>query len=171
MKGVYQINGFIYITGFTTSTDLPLVGAYQGAIASPTDAFVAKFDATQSGAGSLVFSTYLGGGAQDVGRDIAADKRPPHLRNWLHLLVRFPLHVVYRLSKLRRIRDAFLTVINPFSASIAYSTFFGGPSGYDESRKLIVDPDGKRVAIAGFTFPGSTKTQNAYQPVMPSANN
>ena len=70
--------GSVYLTGSTTSTDFPMKNAYQATHGGPTtysppittppgtDAFITKIDTTQSGADSLVFSTFLGGGGVNV---------------------------------------------------------------------------------------------------------
>ena len=70
--------GSVYLTGSTTSTDFPVKNAYQAMyggsttysppITTPpgTDVFVTKIDTTQSGADSLVYSTFLGGGGVNV---------------------------------------------------------------------------------------------------------
>jgi len=55
-----------YITGATFSTDLttvnPAVSSFQGSDNTKmSNAFVAEFDPTQSGAASLIYATYLGG--------------------------------------------------------------------------------------------------------------
>lgn len=58
-------NGNAYLTGSTSSTTFPVVGATQAALAggSGTDAFVTEINAAGS---QLLFSTYLGGtGAED----------------------------------------------------------------------------------------------------------
>ncbi len=57
-----------YITGRTTSTDLPLTGATQGNSGGGTDAFVAEFNANGT---ARLFSTYLGGTGEDRGFAIA----------------------------------------------------------------------------------------------------
>ena len=64
--------GSAYVTGDTFSTNFPTTaGAAQTTHAGGClDAFVTKLDATGSG---LVFSTYLGGSAGDVGYGIAVD--------------------------------------------------------------------------------------------------
>jgi len=54
----------IYVVGDTLSRDFPTKNAFQrnpGGRGQHRDAFVAKFDPTQSGNSSLVYSTYLGG--------------------------------------------------------------------------------------------------------------
>src|SRR5882724_11129792 len=67
-------SGLAYITGTTTSTDFPTKNAFQPYHAgNPLDAFVIKIDPSQNGADSVIYSTYLGGNANDLGRGIAVD--------------------------------------------------------------------------------------------------
>ncbi len=73
-------SGNAYVTGFTNSADWPTAHAPQASPggglcgnANPEpcfDAFVAKLDATGT---TLVYSTYLGGSADDYGQGIAVD--------------------------------------------------------------------------------------------------
>lgn len=85
--------GVAYVTGYTDSsqgasvTDLagfPVAGGFQTALGNPNgNAFLAKIDTTQSGAASLLYSTYLGGnaanfpaanpGPSDIGDGVATD--------------------------------------------------------------------------------------------------
>lgn len=170
-NGIFQLNGFIYITGNTNSTDLPTAGGFQGALAGSDDAFVAKFDPTQQGTASLIFASYLGGGGQDWGRDIAADN------NGLIYVTgyTFSSDMPYTSTAYESYAgagDAFLAVINPNAAVVTYCTSFGGSTGYDEGKKMLVDLDGKHVTIAGYTLSTDLPvTQNAYQSVMPAGSN
>jgi hypothetical protein len=71
--------GLVYITGETTSANLPLVNPIQSQCASGctplplTDVLIAKFDLSKSNAAGLLFSTYLGGADVDTGWSIAVD--------------------------------------------------------------------------------------------------
>jgi hypothetical protein len=65
-------SGNAYVTGTTYSTDFPTLNQYQGD-QGYSDGFVTRLDPTQSGAASLLYSTYLGGGSGDYGRCIAVD--------------------------------------------------------------------------------------------------
>ena len=60
-----------YVTGFTKSTNFPLVNAlqpfYGGGI---SDAFLVRLNSTGN---SIIYSTYAGGNGEDVGSDIAVD--------------------------------------------------------------------------------------------------
>ena len=56
-------SGLVYVTGQVASSDFPTTsGVFQTARQGGSDAFVAKFDPTASGTGSLIYSTYFGGG-------------------------------------------------------------------------------------------------------------
>ena len=71
----------VYVTGYTSSTNFPLLNAYQTALGTSSTAFVTKI----SPSGGLLYSTYLGGtgdtptqcgsavGCTDLGASIAVD--------------------------------------------------------------------------------------------------
>jgi hypothetical protein len=68
--------GQAYVTGSTESSGaapggFPTQGAFQTNNAGSTDAFVTKFNAAGTG---LVYSTYLGGAGEDVGKSIFVDE-------------------------------------------------------------------------------------------------
>jgi hypothetical protein len=70
-------SGSAYVTGYTKSTDFPVLDAIQDmkgaeSCAAPPceDAFVTKLEASGS---ALDYSTYLGGGGDDQGNGIALD--------------------------------------------------------------------------------------------------
>jgi hypothetical protein len=60
----------VYVAGHTSSLDFPRVDAFQPVFGGDIDAFVAKLSANGT---SLVYSSYLGGEALDLGVGIAAD--------------------------------------------------------------------------------------------------
>ena len=61
--------GSAYVTGWTASTNFPVLSASQGAFGGFEDVFVTKLDTT----GARVYSTYLGGSDMDEGYGIAVD--------------------------------------------------------------------------------------------------
>jgi hypothetical protein len=65
-------SGNAYVAGWTESTDFPCQNQYQTDQGS-WDVFVTKIDTNQSGASSLFYSTYLGGGIWDYGEGLAVD--------------------------------------------------------------------------------------------------
>jgi beta-propeller repeat-containing protein/centrosomal CEP192-like protein len=62
--------GNAYVTGGTSSTDFPTVHPVQATLVGGYDAYIAKLNASGS---ALVYSTYLGGSGDDIGRGIAVD--------------------------------------------------------------------------------------------------
>ena len=65
--------GNAYVTGFTISTNFPTVNAFKSTLDQGdfySDAFVTKLNAAGS---ALVYSTYLGGNAEDTGYGLAVD--------------------------------------------------------------------------------------------------
>ena len=60
-----------YVTGLTESSNFPTQNPYQSSKAGYKDAFVTKL--SNSG-NTLIYSTYLGGGSNDRGNDIAVDR-------------------------------------------------------------------------------------------------
>jgi hypothetical protein len=67
-------SGNAYVTGETNSANFPTGGSpFQAALSVAPDAFVTKLNPAGTGATDLVYSTYLGGGAADIGRGIAVD--------------------------------------------------------------------------------------------------
>jgi hypothetical protein len=64
-------SGNAYVTGFTASTNYDVTpGAFQTTNGGGQDVFVTKLNATGT---ALVYSTYIGGSSDDVGRGIAVD--------------------------------------------------------------------------------------------------
>lgn len=148
-----EASGRILVTGQTTSTDLVTAGGYLASSSGSSDAFVAVIDTGASGAGTLVYSTYLGGSGWDAGRGIAA---APDGTVWITgatYSADFPIAGAAYQSAFQGGGDAFITQINPNVAggsSLVYSTYLGG-SGTEEANKLFLDASG-RVIVTGFTL-------------------
>ena len=70
VNGISYSNGNIFITGYTGSSNFPTKLANDATFSGVSDAFVAKFDTTNS---TSVWSTYFGGCKSEHGVDIAAD--------------------------------------------------------------------------------------------------
>lgn len=165
-------SGIIDVVGSTTSINLPTRNAFQsslavpGANSQPSDAFVARFDTTQSGSASLLYSTYLGGTGQDygdfIGRDasgfitISGESHSPD----------FPLRGQIQAGKATAVTFiARLDLSKSGNASLLYSTCLGG-SGGDIPYFMAVDPGGD-VYVAGITQSNDYPTKNAFQSVRP----
>ncbi len=66
-------DGNIFITGRTASNDFPAKGAWRPAGADGLDGFIARIDPSKAGAASLIYSSYVGGNADDYSYGLAVD--------------------------------------------------------------------------------------------------
>ncbi len=179
--------GNAYVTGYTNSTDFPVTsGAYQKKFAGSGgnfysalgDAFITKLSPDGS---STVYSTYLGGGADDIAFGIALDSAGNAYVTGTTLSNSFPItagafqtnsngsggqEIFPRFGAAALIAgDVFVTKLDSAGAKIIYSTFLGG-HGDDCALTIAVDSAGEAY-VAGYTlssdFPvtaGAAQTTN-----------
>jgi hypothetical protein len=146
VRGVAVDNaGAAYLVGETASTDLPTAGPVQAANGGGArDAFVAKLNPAGS---AVVYSTYLGGGAEDIGRAIAVDGAGAAYvagRAGTGFPTTAPLQAASGGGP-----DAFVAKLAPAGSTVAYATFLGG-SGADDAFGIGVESTGAAV-VAGST--------------------
>ncbi len=141
--------------------------AYQATLGGFTDTFVTRISATGA---SLIYSSYLGGNAEDTGLGIAADSSGDAFVTGLTYSTNFPLSATRLQATNEGAGDAFLTEINTNlsgAASLIYSTYFGG-SGLDQGNGMALDSTGN-VYVTGVTTSlngtlGFTRPAGAFQP-------
>jgi len=97
----------------------------------------------------IIYSTYLGGSAEDIGYGIAVDNSGSAYVVGSTSSTNFPLHSPVQGTYGGR-RDAFLTKFNPTGTALVYSTYLGG-SGSDDGFGIAVDNSGNAY-VAGITF-------------------
>ena len=86
-------SGSAYVTGYTYSTDLPVVAALQSTIGGDCDAFLAKLSPAGN---SLAYLSYLGGNGSDNGAAVALDPTGAvYVAGWT-LSTNFPLQNPYQ---------------------------------------------------------------------------
>jgi hypothetical protein len=125
--------GKTYLVGTTTSTDFPTTpNAFQqsapAAIAQGT-VFVSAFDTTQTGAASLLYSSYLGGEAADFGDAIALGPNNVAYLTGSTSSLLFPTTSGAFQTTGNAASVAFVSLIDTTlsgSASLKYSSFLGG---------------------------------------------
>ncbi len=157
-------SGDAYVTGYTYSTNFPTMNPLQrnsgGGI---VDAFVTKINA---GGSALVYSTYLGGSAEDQGSGIAVDTSGSAYVTGNTDSTNFPT-----MNPLQKANggdtDAFVTKIQPSGAALVYSTYLGG-NGVDQGSGIAVDGTGNAY-VTGSTASTDFPTMNPFQPQ--NANN
>jgi Ca2+-binding RTX toxin-like protein len=135
-----------YIVGFTSSTNFPTASPIQEANAGGTyDAFVSK---VSPGGNSLIYSTYLGGSADDIGNGVTVDSGNNVYVVGVTTSTNFPTNNAIQ-SVSGGGEDAFVTKINSSGSALVDSTYLGG-SGNDYGRAIAVDTFGA-VYVAGDT--------------------
>jgi len=163
--------GSVFVAGNTDSTDFPVTNqAYQSVHAGGNDLFVTKFNA----AGSLVYSTFLGGSGDELLDNSNAGPEPPQIvfgyANSIAVDSAGNVYITGVTSSanfpttpgaLSRTHagggaDCYVTKLNSSGSGLAYSTFCGG-SGFDAAGGIHVDASGA-VTLAGITYSNNLTT-------------
>jgi hypothetical protein len=132
-------DGNAFVTGFTASADFPTAGSpFQAALAGDPivtmDAFATKVNAAGD---ALVYSTYLGGTADDVGMEIAVDACGRAFVVGTTDSEDFPTASPFH--DYDALDDAFVTGLDVTGSALTFSTFLGG----------VNDEQGNGIAAAG----------------------
>jgi len=140
--------GNAYVTGYTSSADFPATpGAFDAALSGPSDAFIAKLNSTGS---SLLYSTYLGSGGDDVGDSIAIDSAGNAYVTGSTYSAGFPITPgAFDNSYNGGLYDSFVAKLDSTGRSILYSTYLGG-GGDDAGSSIAVDSTGN-ACVTGYT--------------------
>jgi hypothetical protein len=139
--------GNAYLTGITESANFPTRNPIQARHAGEQDTFAVKVNAAGN---ALVYSTYLGGSANDVGHAITVDSAGnayiTGLSNSPNFPTARPLQASYKGGEGN---DTIVFKVNSAGTALVYSTYLGG-SKNDESRAIAVDSAGN-ATITGYT--------------------
>jgi YD repeat-containing protein len=149
----------VYVTGSTSSADFPVAGT-ASTYAGGTDAFVSEFDMTQSGAASLVYSTFIGGSAADQGAGIAVDSSGTIYVAGTTLSQDFPTFpspsvggTMQPLFGLPGTQQAFLVCMSS-GGGLVYSTFLVGQNGtspYTSNAAAVACDNSGNAFVTGTT--------------------
>lgn len=161
--------GAAYVTGATSSTDLPVTPGVADPDTSGNEAFVAKV--APDGA-SLVYLTYLGGSDVDVGAGIAVNAEGAAYVAGATNSADFPVTANAfqpRLNLSGDNPDAFVVVLSPDGTQLRYSTFLGGRNddriGYfNEGNPIAVGADGAFYVIGTTFSPDFPITAGSFDP-------
>jgi hypothetical protein len=146
------------VTGFTSSTNFPTVNPFQAANSGGVDAFVAKVKP----AGTLAYSSYLGGSGTDVGIGIAVDGSGDAYIVGSTSSTDFPIINPVQPFNAGGMEDAFVTEINSSGSALVYSTYLGG-SDLDVGVGIAADTSGAAY-VTGYTLSTDFPTKNPFQP-------
>jgi hypothetical protein len=150
-------SGGAYLIGYTNSTDFPIANALQAENGGAVDAFLTKLDAAGS---ALVYSTYLGGSADDIGSGIAVDASGNPYLTGRTFSTDFPTRNPFQAANGGGV-DAFVTRLNAEGSSLVYSTYLGG-SADDAAADIAVDAS-RHAYITGYTISTNFPTRNPLQ--------
>jgi phosphatidylserine/phosphatidylglycerophosphate/cardiolipin synthase-like enzyme len=163
----------INLAGQTRSSTFPTPNGYDTLFGGGTcsglpceDVFMAKIDPALSGTASLLYSTFLGGNNYDKAKSIAVDASGHIYITGYTRSDTYPTLNPYQAARASS-SDSFITKLNPAvsgSASLLYSTYFGGNSS-DHAFGIAVN-GANQVYITGFTqstnFPLANPFDNAF---------
>jgi hypothetical protein len=150
-------SGNAYLAGITQYEEFPTLNAFQGSRAGQDDGFVAKLNAAGS---ALVFSTFLGGTADEQLNDIVLDSSGNVYVTGETRSTDFPTQNPYQGANAGGSHDAFFTKLTG-SGAMTYSSYLGG-SSEDRGRGVAVDDSGN-VYLTGKVGSADFPTLDAYQ--------
>jgi len=162
--------GDAYLCGQTSSSNLPVLGAFQPALAGQANAFVSKLNPNGNG---LLFSTYLGGSGNDGAFKIAywgtnafvtGQTTSPNFP-----VVNAPQPNLGAAGAV----NAFVTKVNTAGNALVYSTYLGGSSAILEDNNgsgIAVDIAGEAY-VTGGTTAANFPVVNALQATLAGAQN
>lgn len=144
-----------WITGVTSSSNLPVLNPIQRSLGGYRNAFIAQF----SGSGILKFSTYYGGAGPDSGNGVAVDSQGSAYVTGDTQSSNFPVKLPLQAS-LAGGQDAFVVKINS-SGALVYATYLGG-SANDHGAAAAVDSSGAAY-ITGQTQSANFPAKGPFQ--------
>jgi hypothetical protein len=155
-----DVAGNAYVTGNTASPDFNLSPSpYDNTLDGAEDAFVAKLSSDGS---TLVYSTYLGGSADDYGVGVDVNAAGNAFLTGYTLSSDFPTASAFdsTYNGGSSSGDVFVTCFSPAGDLLVYSTYLGGSS--DDVGLAIALDDLDNAYVTGYTFSSTFPTANAY---------
>jgi len=159
-------SGNAYITGFARSGNFPVTsGAYHTTCGTAgtcnggySDLFVTKLG---PGGSTLIYSTYLGGSRDDIGKAIAVDSSGAAYITGQTFSSDFPTTAGAFQTTYGGAGDAFIVKLNSAGSSLVYSTYVGG-SKSDIGNAIALDSAGNAY-ITGATYSTDFPSANPVQ--------
>src|SRR5881396_717699 len=129
--------GNAYVTGYTSSSDFPIVNGFQRTRGGGLDAYFLKLN---SAGDTILYSSYIGGSADDRAYGLALDQAGNAYITGSTGSTNFPTVNPLQRTNAGGLDDVFVTKIGP-GGNIVYSTYVGG-IGQDQSYGIAVDTAG-----------------------------
>ncbi len=138
--------GNVIVSGSTSSSDFPVLNAFQAISGGAEDVFVTKLNKAGN---ALVFSTYLGGTGQDQAFAQDVDSSGNIIIAGETNSLTFPTLNALD-STFNGVDDAFVAKLSP-SGTLSFSTYLGGTTGNDDVADMVVDEAGDIYMSGGTT--------------------
>jgi hypothetical protein len=164
-------SGDAYVTGETSSSGFKATGSavqstYGG---GSSDAFVSELNPTGT---ALVYWTFLGGSANDVGTSIALDEGNNAYVTGQTGSSNFPTASPTQHAGLAGDNDAFVSEVNSAGSQLIFSTYLGGTlnentpmgGGSGALGAIAADGPGANIYVTGNTWSTNFPTVSPYQP-------
>jgi uncharacterized repeat protein (TIGR03803 family) len=152
-------SGNAYVAGGTASSDFPTQNPLQANLAGNYDAFVTKFNSSGT---ALVYSTYIGGRANDFGDAIAVDSLGNAYVAGYVLSMNFPTTPNAFQPTSGGNFDAFVLELNSAGSGLIYSSYLGG-AGVDAADAITLDSSGNVLVTGVEASTNFPVTSNAFQ--------
>jgi hypothetical protein len=156
--------GAAYVTGYTDSTNFDTVDEFATDPADgAADAVVIKL--APGGSAVIDYSTYLAGGADEIGVDVAVDAAGAAYVTGDTASTDYPTVDEFQADPADGLEDVFVTKIDPHTGAnvtLAYSTYLGGTDGGEFGQGIAVDTAGAAYAT-GWTQSSDYPSQDAFQ--------
>jgi len=150
-------SGNAYVTGVSQSLDFPTTaGAFQTTCGCSNDAFVTKFSADGA---KLVYSTYLGGNADEQANSIAVDPTGSAYVTGSTLSSNFP--TTQGAFENASTGGVFVTKLNAAGTGVVFSTYLGNAG--DQSDAIAVDSSGNAYVTGQTIASNFPTTSGAFQ--------
>ena len=147
-------SGDVFVVGYTESSNFPTTGGFDTALNGTSDAFVTKV----SGAGALLWSSYLGGAGSEGANRVAANAGNAYIVGST-TSSDFPTTGGFD-TALGGLKDAFVAKVTG-GGSLAWSSYLGG-SGLDDGYGIAVDSSGDAF-VTGETASSDFPTAGGFQ--------
>ena len=170
-----DFSGNAFVTGWTYSTNFPVLNAYQPTNAAVSSSYSAAFVTELDPSGNLVYSTYFAGKNGDFGRAIGVDFNDNVYFAGNDDLGGLPVTNALQSSfgghgfgnevsagDNLPVGDGFVAALDSTGTNLIYSTYLGG-SGDDQVNGIAVRPEDGAVAVTGFTDSPNFPQLNAVQ--------
>jgi len=162
-EGAYGIaldsSNNVHIAGRTNSTDFPLSSS--SSLAGDFDIFVTKLDPSQTGAAQHVYTTYIGGTADETAHGIAVDSSGNACVGGWTASANFPV-TASAFQQVYRGHDDAIAIQLDSSGAVQYASYLGG-TDWEDGIQVAVGDDGLMYLTGDTNSTNFPTTSNAYQ--------